>query len=134
MDDDDDDDGGAASAPLSPPPPPPPPLPLPTPPVLDLFIARGGGTGTATPDAVRALVDLVILGVIPLVGGGILADVDLFRTPAEDPLEPCLRDDDVDGTEADKKGVVGREAVPRKLGPAPLASVFTLRYLHVHVQ
>ena len=63
--------------------------------------------------------------------GGNFADVALFRAPAEDPLQACLREAEEDEAgEADAKGVVGREAKPRELvlGPAASpASLLTLR-------
>lgn len=113
-----------------------PPLPPPTPPPeLDLFAARGSGTGTIpvpVPDNVdptRALVDLVTLVTAPLItGGGSLAEVGRLRTPAEELLQTCFRDEEADDAVLER-GVVGREADPRELGPAPLASLTTLRYL-----
>lgn len=107
-------------------------LPLAAPPVLDLFTARGKGKeDMLAPDVAFALVDLVTLGVTPLMGGGNFADAALFRAPAEEPLHACFRDAEEDEVgEADAKGVVGREAEPRKLvlGPATsLASLLTLR-------
>ena len=112
-------------------PPLPPAVP---PPELDLFDARGRGAGTSTtpvfdPDPARALVDLVTLGTTPpMGGGGSLAEVDLFRTPDEELLQACLRDEVADDAVLER-GVDGREAEPRELGPAPLASDITLRYL-----
>ena len=105
---------------------------LAAPPVLNLFTARGkGNEDTLAPDEARALVDLVTLGVTPLMGGGNFADAALFRAPAEEPLQACFREFEEDGAaEADAKGVVGREAEPRELvlGPATsLASLLTPR-------
>lgn len=112
-----------------------PPLPLVTPPPeLDRFVARGSGTGTLLvpvpdPDPARALVDLVTLGTAPLTaGGGSLAEVDRLRTPAEELLQACFRDEGAEDAVLER-GVAGREADPRELGPAPLASPSTLRYL-----
>ena len=112
-----------------------PPLPLTIPPPeLDLFAARGSGTGTTTvtvpdPDPARALVDLVTLVTAPLtMGGGSLAEVERLRTPAEELLQACFRDEEADNAVLER-GVAGRETDPRELGPAPLASLTTLRYL-----
>ena len=108
--------------------------------MLDLFTAlRGKGKeeeeDTLAPDAAaRALVDLVTLGVTPLMGGGSFADAALFRAPAEEPLQACFLEaeaEEVVAAEAEAKGVVGREAEPRELvlGPATasLASLLTPR-------
>ena len=95
--------------------------------MLDLFTARGkGNEDTLAPDVARALVDLVTLGVTPLMGGGNFADAALFLAPAE---EPCLREAEVEeaeAAEADAKGVVGREAEPRELVLGPAASLASL--------
>lgn len=112
--------------------------PLLPPPELDLFGTRGRGAAEVEMflgvDAALALVDLVTLGSTPLVGGvGIFADVDLFRTPPDELPHKCFReeedDDDVDEEEEEGKRVEAREADAPELGPAPLASAFTLRYL-----
>ena len=108
--------------------------------MLDLFTAlRGKGKeeeeDTLAPDAAaRALVDLVTLGVTPLMGGGSFADAALFRAPAEEPLQACFLEAEAEeevAAEAEAKGVVGREAEPRELvlGPAAasLASLLTPR-------
>ena len=111
-----------------------PPLPLlAAPSVLDLLKARAKGKDddTLAPDvAARELVDLVILGVTPLMGGGNFADAALFRTPAEEPLQACFREAELEEEEevvaADAKGVVGREAEPRELVLGPAASPASL--------
>ena len=108
--------------------------------MLDLFTAlRGKGKeeeDTLAPDAAaRALVDLVTLGVTPLMGGGSFADAALFRAPAEEPLQACFLEAEAEeeevAAEAEAKGVVGRETEPRELvlGPAAasLASLLTPR-------
>ena len=67
--------------------------------MLDLFTERGNGKeeeDTLAPDEARALVDLVTLGVTPLMGGGNFADAALFRAPAEEPLQACFREAEVD--------------------------------------
>lgn len=98
--------------------------------MLDLFTARGkGNKDTLAPDVARALVDLVTLGVTPLMGGGNFADAALFLAPAEEALQACLREAEVEedeAAEADAKGVVGREAEPRELVLGPAASLASL--------
>ena len=112
-----------------------PPLPLlAVPSVLNLLKARAKGKedDTLAPDAAaRELVDLVILGVTPLMGGGSFADAALFRAPAEEPLQACFREaeleeEEEEGVAADAKGVVGREVEPRELVLGPAASLASL--------